>query len=98
MATQDDFIRTALRVPPDLHKAIHEAAEKADRTFNAEIVARLRSSFESTATSTESLAAGLDKVLKELESLHEVNQVLLRLNTYPLDGSLDISSSDDPPT
>lgn len=45
MATQDDFIRTALRVPPDLHKAIHEAASSANRTFNAEIVARLQASF-----------------------------------------------------
>lgn len=47
MATQDDYIRTALRVPPDLHAQIHEAAKANTRTFNAEIVARLQSSFSS---------------------------------------------------
>lgn len=46
MAKQDDFIRTALRVPPDLHKQIHAAAAASGRTFNAEIVSRLESSFK----------------------------------------------------
>ena len=44
MATQDDYIRTALRVPPDLHAQIHEHAKSNNRTFNAEIVARLQAS------------------------------------------------------
>ncbi|MEJ5128186.1 hypothetical protein WH367_19255 [Comamonas sp. MYb21] len=35
---QDDYIRTALRVPPDLHKVIHAAADKAGRSFNAQLV------------------------------------------------------------
>lgn len=47
MATQDDYIRTALRVPPSLHAQIHEAAKGNNRTFNAEIVSRLESSFGS---------------------------------------------------
>jgi Arc-like DNA binding domain len=46
MATQDDYIRTALRVPADLHKAIHASAAAGNRTFNAEIIARLQSSFD----------------------------------------------------
>lgn len=46
MATQDDYIRTALRVPPDLHRAIHDSAAAHQRTFNAEILARLRDSFQ----------------------------------------------------
>lgn len=46
MATQDDYIRTALRVPPELHAKIHESAKQNNRTFNAEIVARLEGSFE----------------------------------------------------
>lgn len=45
MATQDLFIRTALRVPPNLHMELHAAAAAANRTFNAEIVARLQQSF-----------------------------------------------------
>lgn len=53
MATQDDFIRTALRVPPGLHAQIHEAAKVNNRTFNAEIVARLEGSFQIEARSEE---------------------------------------------
>lgn len=50
MATQDDYIRTALRVPPALHSQIHEAAKTNNRTFNAEIVARLHQSFDTRDT------------------------------------------------
>lgn len=53
MANQDDYIRTALRVPPDLHKRIHEEAAQANRTFNAEIVARLQASFDSAGNTEE---------------------------------------------
>lgn len=53
MAQQDDFIRTALRVPPALHKSLHSAAAAANRTFNAEIIARLQTSFEPVVQSSE---------------------------------------------
>lgn len=45
MARQDDYIRTALRLPPDLHKALHESADTTGKSFNAEIVGRLQFSF-----------------------------------------------------
>ncbi len=60
MATQDDYIRTALRVPPDLHAQIHGAAKENNRTFNAEIVARLQASLEATPSIK---LKGSDKVL-----------------------------------
>jgi len=47
MAKQTDFVKTALRVPPDLHKALHEATKTTERTFNAEIIHRLKSTFPS---------------------------------------------------
>jgi hypothetical protein len=53
MAQQDDFIRTALRVPPALHKSLHSAATAANRTFNAEIIARLQTSFEPVVQNSE---------------------------------------------
>lgn len=56
MANQDDFIRTALRVPPDLHKQIHDAARSSNRTFNAEIIARLQESFAKSNPSNSSVA------------------------------------------
>jgi predicted HicB family RNase H-like nuclease len=46
MTTQKDFIKTALRVPPDLHADLHKAAAQAERGFNAEILFRLRQSFK----------------------------------------------------
>lgn len=58
MATQDDYIRTALRVPPDLHAQIHEAAKGNNRTFNAEIVARLQSTFSTTSHTAISAMGG----------------------------------------
>ena len=42
---QDDFQKTALRVPKGLHAKIIEAAKKNSRTMNAEIVSRLEKSF-----------------------------------------------------
>lgn len=38
---QDDYIRTALRLPRDLHADVQAAAEKAGRSMNAEIIDRL---------------------------------------------------------
>ncbi|WP_278535681.1 hypothetical protein [Delftia acidovorans] len=44
--SQKDYIKTALRLPPDLHAALHEAALTSERTYNGEILARLRSTFK----------------------------------------------------
>lgn len=35
---QKNFVKTALRIPPHLHAAVHEAAKKAGRSYNAELV------------------------------------------------------------
>lgn len=39
---QDEWVKTALRLPQDLHAAIHETAREQDRSFNGQIVAMLR--------------------------------------------------------
>lgn len=38
---QDDWVRTALRLPAELHAQVHAAADAAGRSFNAEIIERL---------------------------------------------------------
>lgn len=43
MATQDDFVRTALRVDPQDHRRIHELASRHGRTFNAELNVAIKS-------------------------------------------------------
>lgn len=42
MAFQDEYIKTQVRLPRDLHAAIQLAAEDAGRSMNAEIIERLR--------------------------------------------------------
>lgn len=49
IATQKHFIKTALRLPPEVHGALHAAAATADRSYNAEIINRLRSSLKLVA-------------------------------------------------
>lgn len=48
-----DIQKTALRVPRDLHNAIHEAANASGRTMNAEIVYRLELSFLQSSPHTK---------------------------------------------
>lgn len=52
MATQDDFIKTALRLPRDLHATIQEAAESSGKSMNAEIISRLLTNPEAVAATT----------------------------------------------
>ncbi|MFY3703218.1 hypothetical protein ACOTD8_06690 [Achromobacter dolens] len=49
MSTQKDFVKAALCLPPELHQAIHDARKGSERTFNAEILFGLRSTFQSLA-------------------------------------------------
>lgn len=46
LTPQDDYMKTALRLPRDLHAQIQEAATESGRSMNAEIVARLNGSFD----------------------------------------------------
>lgn len=43
-AKQADFVKTAIRMPPELHKSIHELAKKQDRTYNGQMLAMLKDS------------------------------------------------------
>lgn len=45
MVSQDDYIKTALRLPRSLHSTVQESAEEKGRSMNAEIIERLRKSF-----------------------------------------------------
>ncbi|MEJ1409104.1 MAG: Arc family DNA-binding protein [Candidatus Sedimenticola sp. (ex Thyasira tokunagai)] len=44
MGAQDDFIRTQIRFPPEVHEALVKAAEVYGRSLNAEIIHRLEQS------------------------------------------------------
>lgn len=44
-ATQKDFVKTALRLPPELHRKVHESARVNERTFNGELIHQLRTAY-----------------------------------------------------
>lgn len=48
---QDEFHKTGVRMPKDVHAKLHEAAASSGRSYNAEIVSRLQNSFEPSAES-----------------------------------------------
>lgn len=66
--SQDDYIRTALRLPRDLHAEIQDAADAAGRTMNAEIIARL-SGYPSGTT--------LDHIAKQNETTQAMVQRII---------------------
>lgn len=45
LSNQDDFIKTAFRLPRDLHAAIQKSATNSGRSMNAEIIALLEATF-----------------------------------------------------
>lgn len=42
---QTDWVKTALRVPRDLHAIVHQQADGSDRSFNAEVIHQLRTAY-----------------------------------------------------
>lgn len=73
---QDEYHRTALRLPKDLHRQVRLAAEASGRTMNAELLARIAGADE-VATNKElvrqnaELKAMLREVLDALEILKQ---------------------------
>ena len=39
---QDDWAKTAIRLPRDVHTQVHEVARREDRSFNGQLVALIR--------------------------------------------------------
>lgn len=61
--TQSDYIKTALRLPPDLHAELTAAAEQNGHSLNTEILNRLRSNQEHIARELSEIRAGIRKIL-----------------------------------
>jgi len=100
MATQDDFIRTALRVPPDLHAQIHRAAEAAGRTFNAEINQRLSATFSvdggdvtGLARQVEELTAQRDDAYRAIRAMQGTQEALAQLTLAVADHAASSKAS-----
>lgn len=82
MARQDDYIRTALRLPPDMHKALHESADASGKSFNAEIIARLQASFAEPTQGVDRdvaiASSTAEAMLKALDRANEHGKLLLK--------------------
>jgi hypothetical protein len=59
-APQDDWHKTGLRLPKDLHGKLHEAAAESGRSYNGEILARLQQSFDGPQQSVPTIGIELD--------------------------------------
>lgn len=59
--------KTALRLPKDLHQLVIDAAQSAGHSMNAEIIARLRASFEAPLSPSETKVREI--VREELQKL-----------------------------
>lgn len=79
MADDDDFVRITLRIPKPLHEQLNEAAARK-RSMNAEIIARLETSFEAAPEGKAAVLSGekllqlsdeIDKALTALRKLRE---------------------------
>ena len=65
---QSDFIKTALRLPPSLHAAVHAAAKRSGRSFNAELLDLIDQGLSSKeAPSLAPILARLERALSRAE-------------------------------
>lgn len=61
--SQEDFQKTALRLPRDLHARLHEAAAESGRSYNAEIIFHLQKALPSKKDAFhEALQANRERV------------------------------------
>jgi hypothetical protein len=85
MKKQADYVKTALRVPRDLHTQLHQAADASERSFNAEIVARLEASFAEKGK-VESVPAFMESQSLPLSPLSPLGEGVIRQLILELEG------------
>ncbi|TCT09482.1 Arc family DNA-binding protein [Paralcaligenes ureilyticus] len=82
MAIQDDYIKTALRLPRDLHARLLKSSEQTGKSMNAEIIARLDVSLdgerESQKKVIDSLLAKHNHLQKTVENIQASIELLTK--------------------
>lgn len=91
MANQDDFVKTALRLPRDLHAEIQAAAISTGRSMNAEIIGRLQSN-NATADLIRRLEGSEGALLESLKKQIEVLWNVLDRTNVVLDQAGEITA------
>ena len=80
---QENHIKTALRLPPELHAQLHAAAAESGRSYNGEILQRLARSFEGGTNAEEfrqavELAVARERALQALGTLDTALATILQ--------------------
>lgn len=82
MAKQDDWVRITLRLPRDVHERLTGVLDDTNRSMNAEIVARLESSFlpiEAQGLSAQFSERDLQRITSHLQDylmlMRKMNEV-----------------------
>jgi DNA-binding transcriptional regulator GbsR (MarR family) len=65
MSRQDDYVKTAIRLPRDLHRKLISDAAENERSLNAEMIERLSASDASGSIAEQ--VAKLTRVVSALE-------------------------------
>lgn len=66
-----------LRLPPELKKRVEESAAAQGRSLNAEIIARLQSSFDSPTESLSEVGEKIEALKGQIENLTTRSAVML---------------------
>jgi plasmid stability protein len=90
MANQDDFVKTALRLPRGLHARIQASAAAAGRSMNAEIIDRLQADPGDAA-----VAAMIDRLRGSDEELLETTRKQRDLLWNVVDRAEDVLNKTD---
>jgi len=56
---QSEFVKTALRLPPALHAAVHASAKETGRSYNGELIALLEAGLNPRGSDTTALTVSL---------------------------------------
>ncbi len=104
MTAKDDRLPITLRIPPKLHSGLQAAARSASHSMNAEIIARLEASFDTSANSViiRAFSQLLTKMVSERDEeftkvVKQANEALLRVSSLTGDGpSTDVPKTRKP--
>lgn len=96
MAKQDDYTKTALRLPRDLHQMLTESAAARGHSLNTEMVYRLEQSFAEqakvlTVDQTSRLLAENTKMRLEMAKLRSHMRAGPRIPDHPAPEPLDVA-------
>jgi hypothetical protein len=72
--SQDNWVKTALRLPPELHLELQDAALRNGHSMNAEIIARMKAA---------TISCQLEKIAQEIAEIKSLDKQILSQVSNP---------------